>query len=112
MRTTNQSVGDRSLRAKAKSPTDLELPPRLASRYWQDRGRLHALADYHATAAYCYQWAAYCTPYLAFFPLRASSGPPRLDELASDRRYYTGYGLFFLHGDRGLYQADRNHGPQ
>lgn len=87
-------------------PTDLELPARLASRYWQDRGRLHDLADDGEVAARCYQWAAYYRPYFAFFPIRVGAGPPRFDEFSAERRYYTGYGMFFLCGDRDLFLQD------
>lgn len=87
-------------------PTDLELPARLASRYWQDRGRLHALAGEQANAARCYQWAAFYRPYLAFFPLQANGRQFLLGEYSALQQYYTGYGIFFVCGDRSSFQQD------
>lgn len=85
-------------------PTALELPPRLAWRYWQDRGQLHAQAGdrYHATR--CFERAAYFRPYLAFFPLRGSTGPSRLGPADVLHPFFTGYDRFFLCGDLDAYQ--------
>lgn len=96
----------RAARLLHAPPTDLELPSRLAWRYWQERGRLHDLANEGHEAIRCYQRAAQYRPYLAFFPLRASDGAPRLGEFGFVRRYYAGYGLFFLCGDPELWQSD------
>lgn len=89
-------------------PTFLELPPRLAWRYWQDRGELHARDDDLYTATRCFEWAAFYRPYMAFFPLRGSQGPSRLAPSDGWHRFYTGYGVFYLCGDRGTY---RDHLP-
>jgi hypothetical protein len=86
-------------------PTDLELPARLAWRYWQDRGELHSLDDDLFIATRCFEWAAFYRPYMAFFPLRGSQGPSRLAPSDRWHRFYTGYGVFYLCGDRGTYRG-------
>lgn len=83
-------------------PTHLELPARLASRFWQDLGRLHAEAGQRAEAAHCYEWAALYRPYGVFFPLQTRTGRPR----GGSPVYYLGYDTFFLCGDRQAYQRD------
>lgn len=84
-------------------PTALELPPRLAWRYWQDRGRVHQLAGDHHDALRSFEWAAMYRPFMAFFPVRGAEGPSRLGTADGTSVFYTGYGAFFLCGDRGAY---------
>jgi hypothetical protein len=92
-----------TIRLLGAPPTNLELPPRLAGRYWQDRGQLHARAGDLYTANRCFEWAAFYRPYMAFFPLRGTAGPSRLGPADSWNEFYTGYGVFFLCGDRSAY---------
>jgi len=98
--------GDHTLWLLGAPPTSLEFPPRLASRYWQDQGRVYARAGDHESARHCFEWAAIYRPYMAFFPLGGSQGPSRLGTASATQRYYTGYGMFFLCGDRGAYDHD------
>lgn len=83
-------------------PTHLELPARLAARFWQDLGHLHAAAGQRTEASHCYRWAALYRPYTMFFPLQARTGRPR----GSSPVYYVGYDRFFLCGDRQAYERD------
>ncbi|HOX25403.1 MAG TPA: hypothetical protein PLL30_12475 [Candidatus Krumholzibacteria bacterium] len=87
-------------------PTDLEFPPRLAARYWQDQGRVYARAGDHESARHCFEWSAMYRPFLAFFPIAGSRGPSRLGAAEASQRYFTAYGMFFLCGDRGAYDRD------
>ncbi len=88
-------------------PTHLEFPPRLASRYWQDQGRLYTRGGDFETARHCFEWSAMYRPYMAFFPLGGSeAGPSRMGVTAANQRYFTGYGRFFLCGDRGAFNRD------
>jgi len=87
-------------------PTHLELPPRLASRFWQDQGRLYARAGDFTEARNCFEWAVMYRPYMAFFPLTGSAQARRLATPGAPQRYYTAYGMFFLCGDRSAYDRD------
>jgi tetratricopeptide (TPR) repeat protein len=101
---------DHTLWMLGPPPTHLEFPPRLAWRYWQDQGRLYARAKDFDAARHCFEWAMMYRPYMAFFPLRGTTRPPaRLATAEASDRYFTGYGLFFLCGDRGAF--DRDAGP-
>ena len=98
---------DHTLWLLGAPPTHLEFPPRLAWRFWQDQGRLYARAGETAEARNCFEWAAIYRPYMAFFPLTGSeSGPRRLSTPGAVQRYFTGYGVFFLCGDRGAFDRD------
>jgi hypothetical protein len=97
---------DHTLWLLGAPPTDLEFPPRLAWRFWQDQGRLYARAGQTRAARNCFQWAAMYRPYMAFFPLAGSQRSGRLATPGASQRYFTGYGLFFLCGDRGAFERD------
>ncbi len=98
---------DHTLWLLGAPPTHLEFPPRLAWRFWQDQGRLYTRAGEMAEARNCFEWAALYRPYMAFFPLTGSdSGVRRLSTPGAVQRYFTGYGMFFLCGDRGAFDRD------
>ncbi|MEZ4386807.1 MAG: hypothetical protein R3D98_04395 [Candidatus Krumholzibacteriia bacterium] len=83
-------------------PTHLEFPARLASRYWQDQGKIYAAAGEREMAGHCYEWASLYRPFAMFFPLTAADGNPRGGQPA----YFVGYGTYFLCGDREAYDRD------
>lgn len=83
-------------------PTHLELPARLAARFWQDLGLLHAAAGERAEAAHCYEWAALYRPYALFFPLQTRTGR----RSGGSPVYFMGYDTFFLCGDRQAYERE------
>jgi tetratricopeptide (TPR) repeat protein len=104
----HQTVGDLgpALWRLGPAPTHLDFPPRLAARYWQDRGDLCVRAGRLEEALHCYEWAALARPYVAFFPVSGSRARGMLASGEGPHRYYTGYGLFFLQGDRSAFTED------
>jgi tetratricopeptide (TPR) repeat protein len=86
---------------------EVEFPPRLAWRWWQDQGVLYEWMGETELARVCWARAAVYRPYFIFHPTGQGQGLDGVHGLAgTGQTYFLAYGTFFLSGSLWSYAAN------
>jgi len=86
---------------------ELEFPPRLGWRWWQDQGLLYEALGEYDLAQVCWARAAVYRPFFVYHPMGQGRGIAQVHGLAgTGQPYFLAYGTFFTVGSLWSYAAN------
>ncbi len=98
---------DEARRLIGEPTWDLEYPPGLGARWWQDQGTILEALGEHDLAQRCYGRAAVYHPYFIYFPLESVRGIPEVHGVRdTGADYMLAYRTFFVAGSIFSYAAN------